>query len=89
MKSIVYDTVSFPTWALSALINGDISGIEEFPEDVKMVENFEQRYNDLAKQEGYTDVIFNPDDNQYPFFTWNPVFGLACECIPLTIHFLK
>ena len=63
-------TYDFPSYALSALINGDDSGLE--PEDIANLESF-------LELEHYVNVWdVAPDSESY--FCSNPEFGLACDC---------
>lgn len=60
---------SVPTWALCALINGDLTGLED--EDITLVEKW-------LKTTGYT--VISPDESE-PYFSPFPAFGLATDCI--------
>jgi len=63
----------FPAYALPALFNGDDSGMEQ--EDIDNLEAF-------LKRESYIDTWDCPDEAE-PYFTWNPEFGLACDCVDI------
>ena len=69
-----HDTVNFPSYALSALIDGDYSGLEET--DIKELEDWQASLPPFLTFE----VI---DENS--FFTSRPCFGLACDCVELSI----
>jgi hypothetical protein len=78
-----YTELRVPDYALSYLVNGDSSGIEE--SDVKAIDGWMQQFYDEAKEKG-GHVIFgttNSDDEGY--FTHNPEFGLACNVVDCTI----
>ena len=77
MKTVNQYTVDFPEWALSAIINGDYSGIES-DEDCKLVEEWEKENPGIY---GYGDCE--------SYFTWRPEFGLACNCVELTVTQLE
>jgi len=67
-------TYQFPTYALSALFNGDYSGLDD--EDIENLEAF-------LKRESYIDV-WDCDSDDEGSFTSHPEFGLACDCIEVT-----
>ena len=71
MKITEQYTYNFPTYALSALFNGDYSGIDD--EDIENLEAFLER-------ESYIDV-WDCEPDEEPSFTPHPEFGLACDCI--------
>lgn len=80
-----YDELPIPTYALSYLVNGDSSGIEE--SDVKVIDAYMSDYYNEAKEvDGH--VIFSCDTEGDTYFTWNPEFGLACEVEDCTIVIL-
>ena len=68
MEKIVSKVEKIPVWAISALIYGDYSGLED--EDIALIENWinETRY----------DVVCPPEQEDY-YFTSRPAFGLACD----------
>ena len=66
---VVYDKQEVPSYALSAIINGDFSGIED-EEDEKDIRAF------IEKNLGY---ILDVDPNSAGF-TRNPAFGLPTDC---------
>lgn len=66
---VVYDKQEVPSYALSAIINGDFSGIED-EEDEKDIRAF------IEKNSGY---ILDVDPNSAGF-TRNPAFGLPTDC---------
>ena len=68
---------AFPSYALSALINGDYSGLEK--ED-------ESALNAFLEREKGIDVWDIKNDEETgescePYFSSNPEFGLACDCV--------
>ena len=66
------DKVDMPTYALSYLINGDLSGITE--DDVKNIDEFVSMYNE---------PIFDVADEVY--FSKSPAFGLPTTCVECLI----
>lgn len=66
---VVYDKQEVPSYALGAIINGDLSGIED-PEDEQNIRDF------MDKNAGYLYEI-QPDSEG---FTRNPAFGLPTDC---------
>ena len=60
-----------PTWALSALINADYSGLEE--EDITLVEEW-------LSTTGYS-IVCCPNEEDECFFSSHPAFGLASDVI--------
>lgn len=70
-------TEKIPVYALSALINGDYSGMEE--EDI-------QNINEWLERSEIKEVICPTDEEYQPYFTECPAFGLAtdvvdCQCV--------
>lgn len=80
MKIELVDTVKFPAYALSYLINGDASGIED--EDV---ENVDAWLESLSEYGPYQHFTFDYGDYEEDFYP-HPEFGLACECVELKIY---
>lgn len=68
-------TYTFPTWALSYLINGDSSALTE--EEIKQVDEFVEREN-------YIDV-FTHDPEEEPYYSKHAEIGsfMHTECIDL------
>jgi len=66
---VVYDKQEVPSYALGAIINGDLSGIED-PEDEKNIRDF------MDKKAGYIYGV-EPDSESFRHY---PAFGLATEC---------
>lgn len=66
---IVYDRKEVPAYALSAIVNGDFSGIDD-PEDEQNIRDF------MEKNKGY---IFSVDSESRGFSD-NPAFGLPTDC---------
>ena len=70
---------TFPAYALSALINGDYSGLEEgdeknlneFLKREHYVDDWDIKRNDAGEPEHYGDT----------YFSSCPEFGLACDCV--------
>ena len=65
---------NFPQYALSALINGDYSGLSK--EDTYNLRQWisEQPYSD------YTTLAEDDEDYSEGYFSKSPQFGLACQC---------
>ena len=74
MKIKEKHTYTIPSYAISALINGDYSGLEG--DDEKNLKGF-------LKRESYIDE-WDVDSDQDPSFTSHPEFGLACDCVEVT-----
>ena len=72
--SVYISTEQVPEYALSAIVNGDFSGIES-EEDRKNIEDFLNRYDGME---------FGVREEQ-PSFTNNPAFGKATDCVPVDI----
>jgi len=84
MKTIKEYEINLPDYSLSYLINADSSGLSE--EEVKTIDNYMRFYYNLAKFDNAS-VIISPEEES--FFTWNPAFGLACDCTKATILIVK
>ena len=70
------DTQNVPSYALSAIINGDFSGIDS-EDDEKEVRNF-------MDNEQYKGAVFVPRD-EHPSFTTATAFGLPTDCVTVDI----
>lgn len=75
--SIQISSHNVPDYALSPLVNGDYSGIED-AEDEKNIRNYEDHLIE------FPDCVFVPRDEESSF-TINPVFGLPCNCVKCDI----
>lgn len=79
-----YDTVDFPAYALSALINDDVSGLSA--DDLKHLHNWtrevETRIRAIHGQD--CDIVYDPGEEEY--FSTAQVFGLPATCVELEIH---
>ena len=75
--SIQISSDNVPDYALSPLVNGDYSGIED-AEDEKNIRNYEDYLIE------FPDCVFVPRDEE-PSFTNNPAFGLPCNCVKCDI----
>ena len=84
MKTILERKELIPDYALSYLINGDFSGLS--PDDRKNIDTWYANYENRM-QTGESIIISPAEDNSN--FTWNPAFGLACNCIECTILIVK
>ena len=72
----LHNVYQVPAYALSYLINGDASGIDDA--DIETID----RWADSLPA-GYT---LDPDFDSEPEFTAHPAFGLAVECIPCRVY---
>lgn len=72
--SVYVNTEQVPEYALSAIVNGDFSGIED-EDDRKDIEEFLDRYAGME---------FSVREDQASF-TNNPAFGKATDCVPVDI----
>ena len=71
--TVYVDTKQVPEWALPAIVNGDISGLED--DERIMVEDFEEQY---------PNHILSPRDES-PSFNNSPAFGPAADTVPVDI----
>lgn len=55
-----------PTWAISYMVNGDPTGLEE--DEIKEIDEWMRKYKVLVV-----------DPTGEPYFTHYPLFGKACE----------
>ena len=65
---------TLPEYSLNALINDNWQGLTE--EDQKNIKAFNKKYN-----KPWIEISKNQD----PFFSYNPEFGLACNCIECNV----
>ena len=71
----------FPTYALCALFNGDLEGLED--DDIA-------NFNRFMKQNKNIDVWDDKEPDSEPYFCRYPEFGLACDVVDLVgIEFEK
>lgn len=79
-----YDTVDFPAYALTALIDGDFSGMST--RDSLYLRNWQQEVETRIRAEHgeACDIIYSPGEQTY--FSTAQVFGLPAECVELEIH---
>ena len=68
---------TFPSYALSALINGDYSGLEK--EDESALNAFLEREKGIDVWDIKSDE--ETGGSSEPYFSRNPEFGLACDCV--------
>ena len=68
---------TFPSYALSALINGDYSGLEK--EDESALNAFLEREKGIDVWDIKSDE--ETGESCEPYFSRNPEFGLACDCV--------
>jgi hypothetical protein len=64
----------FPSYALCALFNGDLDGLDD-----NDIANFER----FMEQNKNIDVWEDKEPDQEPYFTPYPEFGLACNVVDL------
>lgn len=81
---IDYDLIDLPTWSLSAIVNGDYSGLsEQDEEDVNTFADkmWEKGFNydrfDLVE---ITDTGIEIVDDPVEYFCGLPAFGRPCGC---------
>ena len=81
---MTYNNLRIPTYALSYLINGDNSGLDD--QDKQNIDSYMSKFYNLAEDhDGY--VIFS-QENEEEYFSSHPEFGLACnvqDCIILIV----
>jgi hypothetical protein len=80
-----YD-VQLPCWALSYLVNGDASGLEN-DEQAQVDAWAEQFYREAKSLGGYVVITEAPDGDRY--FSHSPEFGLPCNCEDYQVLILK
>jgi len=91
MKEITYYEFQVPDFLLSALFNGDLSGLED--EDVKLFEEAEKCFNSLMEENKGSSYILSIANNEDggeqidPYFTHSPDFcNLACNVFDCELH---
>lgn len=78
-------TVKMPSYALSYLVNGDSSALNE--EDIAIIDRW---YNKLqARADLFQCVVIIAPGDEEPYFTATPEFGLPCDVVDCTITFLN
>jgi hypothetical protein len=71
----------FPSYALNALFNGDLDGLDN--DDIANFERFMEQNKNI-------DIWEDKDPDSEPYFTHYPEFGLACNVVDLVgIEFEK
>jgi hypothetical protein len=76
----VYDE-KIPQWALPALVNGDLSGLDE--DDIKLVMEFSEKYPKSILD--ITQFGERGEDLSDGYFSLHPAFGLPCMVNDCTI----
>ena len=74
-KTLAEYSEDVPSYALSYIINGDASGIED--EDQENAAAWMEWFTSKAKELGGS-VVYSPTEDTYCFCSC-PAFGLACE----------
>ena len=64
----------FPAYALCALFNDDLEGLDE--DDIALFERFKEQNKNI-------DVFDDKEPDQEPYFCKFPEFGLACDVVDL------
>lgn len=85
MKTLAEYQEQVPNYALSYLINGDSSGIDD--EDVRNADMWLDGYNQIADDLGGNVVLSVTDETNA--FCRNPAFGLACDTTTVDVLILK
>lgn len=82
-KTELLNTYQIPTYAICPLENGDFSG-NLTEEDIHNIKVFEEKISNMCPN-GY---ILNWDEEGFdsPSFTFYPEFGLAMDCVELTVY---
>ena len=84
MKTIAnYDELNVPEYALSYLVNGDVSGIDKT--DLEICRSWFKWYESKAAEVpgavAQFNVVSSPEGNFDPYFCKSPEFGLPCNCV--------
>lgn len=67
-----YTIDNFPCWAMSALINGDVSGLDTT--DEALLDQFLEQFSDVVTWDYDAKSLDTGDFRSYP------LFGLATDC---------
>ena len=67
------DKIEIPEWAMCYLVNGDMDNLTD--DELAWCKDFEKSYY----------VLYVPEESH---FTWNPIFGLACNVYECTVEIL-
>ena len=84
MKIIDYIEDDCPTWALSYLVNGDASGLDD-GEAEQVDEWLNGLTEKLKKQYPDCQIEFLREDGEGDCFTPYPAFGLACSTVKCAV----
>lgn len=84
LQTVLETIEDVPDYALSYLVNGDTSGLED--QDQATIDGWMTQFYDIAERRR-GDVIISPGDDGHGF-THYPAFGLACNTVPTTITIL-
>jgi hypothetical protein len=85
MKTIAEYGFKMPSFLLSAIYNGDFSGMTDA--DIRTYNRVEQKADDLMnKNKGSSYVWGMIDPEQEPYFTWSPDFiKLGCDVVDMQL----
>lgn len=81
-----YDNLKIPDYALSYLINGDSSGLEE--NDIHAIDLYMRDFYNMVGA-GESLIFSTMEDDFHPEFCWRPAFGLACDVVDCTILIVR
>ena len=83
MKTISeYTELAIPDYALSYLVNGDASGLED--SDRLVIDEYMAQFYAEASKEGGS-MIFDCGDGE-SYFTWHPEFGKSVSNLCISIR---
>ena len=83
MKTIAeYTELNVPSWALSYIVNGDSSGIDET--DQRQVNKWWAQFCDIAAKTPGAHAVFACGDGEC-YFTSNTEFGLPGDCVECSV----
>ena len=74
----IYEMTGFPAWAISYAYYGDCSGLTD--EEIALVDDFMDGVRIIS-------IDSPPSDDIETYFEPYPLFGLACDCVDITVTF--
>ena len=87
MKIIETYEVSMPDYVVCYLVNRDDSGL--LPDDKTACDKaLAWYYHRASELKGYAVFDFDFEPQHDPYFTWHPMFGLACNCYDCKINII-